>query len=82
MSWPINVITKNVLKFHTFLLLFSNKMLVIRTGIQKMFVRIENRQDMGEKIQNFQNPELLKLAVCLQNNNEIVYMINCLLDQQ
>ena len=30
---------------NTFHFLFSNKMLVIRVGIHKMFVRIENRED-------------------------------------
>ena len=30
---------------NTFLLLFSNKMLVIRAGIDKMLVRIANRED-------------------------------------
>ena len=30
---------------NTFLVLFSNKMLVIRAGIHKMLVRIANRED-------------------------------------
>ena len=30
---------------NTFLILFSNKMLVIRAGIHRMFVRIVNRED-------------------------------------
>ena len=38
------VSTVNVLKFH-FLFLFTNYMLVIRTGIHKMLVRIANRED-------------------------------------
>ena len=35
----------SVLKFGTLLFLFSNKMLVSRAGIHKMFVRIANRED-------------------------------------
>ena len=36
----------NVLKFQTlFLFLFSNKMLLFKTGIHKMLVRIANRED-------------------------------------
>ena len=39
-------ITVNVLKFqHFFLLLFSNKMLVIKGRIHKMLVRTANRED-------------------------------------
>ena len=34
-----------LLKFQTIFTLFSNKMLVIRAGIYKMFVRIANRED-------------------------------------
>ena len=30
---------------NTFFFLFSNKLLVIRTGIQEMLVRIANRED-------------------------------------
>ena len=32
---------------NTFLFLFSNKMLVFRAGIQKILVRIANREDLG-----------------------------------
>ena len=34
---------------NTFLFLFSNKMLVRRTGIDKMLVRIANRKDLLQK---------------------------------
>ena len=37
--------TVNVLKFQTLLVLFSNKMLVIRAGIHTMLDRIANRKD-------------------------------------
>ena len=38
--------TVNVLKFQTlFLFLFSNKIMVIRSGNHKMLVRIANRKD-------------------------------------
>ena len=33
---------------NTFLVLFSNKMLVITAGIQNMLVRIANRKDIGQ----------------------------------
>ena len=33
---------------NTFPFLFSNKLLVIRTGIHKMLVRIANREDPGQ----------------------------------
>ena len=39
------VYTVNVLKFKPLSFLFSNKMLVIRTGIYKIVVRIANRED-------------------------------------
>ena len=35
-------------KVTTFLFLFSNKMLVIRTGIHKMLDRITNREDSDQ----------------------------------
>ena len=35
----------NVLKFQVLFSLFSNKMLVIRDRIHKMFIRIANRED-------------------------------------
>ena len=41
----------NVLKvLNTFLVLFLNKMLVIRAGIHKMFVRIANREDPDQTV--------------------------------
>ena len=40
------VSTVNVLKFRTlFLFLFSNKMLLFRAGIHKMFVKVANWED-------------------------------------
>ena len=43
--------TINVLKFLTLLFLFSNKILVLRAGIHKMFVRNVNREDPDLKKQ-------------------------------
>ena len=41
--------TVNVLKFSTtFLFLFTNKMLVIRAVIHKMFARMAKREDPGQ----------------------------------
>ena len=37
--------TVNVLKYRTFLFLFSDKMLVFRTGIHQILNRIANRED-------------------------------------
>ena len=36
--------------FNTFLFLFSNEILVFRTGIHKMLVRIENREDPDQTL--------------------------------
>ena len=38
----------NILKFETFLFLFSNKMLVIRAGINKMLIRKANKEDRDQ----------------------------------
>ena len=38
-------LTVNVLKFHTLLFLFSNKMLIFRAGSHNMLVRMENWED-------------------------------------
>ena len=49
----INGSTVNALKFlslFTFHFLFTNKMLVIRTGVHKMLVRIANREDPGSAV--------------------------------
>ena len=38
--------TVNAIKFQTFFLFFSNKMLVIRARVHKMIVIITNREDL------------------------------------
>ena len=45
MYLPIYRMFVNVVKFQTLIVVFSNKILVIRAGIHKMYVRITNSED-------------------------------------
>ena len=45
LTFTINIYGKSSKILNTFLFLFSTKMLVIRDGINKMLVRIANRED-------------------------------------
>ena len=47
---------------NTFLFLFSNEMLVFRTGIHKMLVRIENREDPDQTLKKQSDLGLLCLS--------------------
>ena len=48
--------------FNTFLFLFSNEILVFRTGIHKMLVRIENREDPDQTLKKQSDLVLLCLS--------------------
>ena len=61
------VIMVNILKFQTFFFLFSNKMLVFRVGINKLLVRIANREDPDQTASLELSSKPFRQVTCVQN---------------
>ena len=62
---------------NTFLILFSNKLLVFRAGIHKMFVRIANRENTDQTASELQKQSdvVLGLATSVQNFRNLPYFL-------